>query len=1421
MYILSFVNQILSPSHRLLLVSDDFSRLEFIDHDFPVNAIGATGICFYKKNAIVAYQDGSIIILDQSLKYVSSYKSPQIKDPHSLLVIKNNLYVSSTGSNTIIQLKLSNKCEILTESIYWRYPDLPDYNYDYVHINSICYHKGSLLVSLFGLREKGEKWSNNQSGEIIDTTNNKLLATELSGPHSLCSENDKVVFCNSNSNEILALDKTVLVKEEYGYLRGLLPSQGDLLYVINSRRKLQTSNFKNFQGRIGFSETINEVTSLKKYSPKGIVSNMLDLTIAGKEIYEFKKLPAEFNYELNEKLTIKSRIIEIEKSFVSIVSEYNLNIDEMKNKYVLETESNSKLQDNLESRIISNNETITQLTEQIQYAKTETIEANEIIQLNKLSQNQLKSKNQSLTQRERSLEEENQEIKAKITKLENDNIKLTQDIDKLTYFEENLTSENQKLVRKNEELDQIIGDLNRTIEDLSKSKEELGRQKEELYNKNEQLTSQISSLYNEITEYLDELAALETNSKLQKNELLSVIDLYKGEIESLVKRNDIEVNTASELKATILQNKTKIHEIEYSNSQLKKFYLTEIGHIKDSYSWKIGYFLTRFPAFFTNFYKKGFKRVTYKAPKISKVKSGISNEFSNRNNQAIITVPPDLGSKSKIVVSINPDLKSKFGHFLKYDLIIKDTLSNSQGFISLSNRNNIITGYDFIVPSFTNNSWNIGRQEQVTFERQNLFETELVNSLDQLSSKYSNSEIIVFLYCGSINHAAIISKLAPKFESIEFRINLFWEHFNYDFIKNNIDFYTNSINAFDEKVKIYYDSEEQRDFMTSRGIPNMDVWPAFSLLNTELISDNTKLSGNIFFPGNMRRAKGFEIAVNYTNHFYSKNSSNQVIIREQINASTTKFEKSLLAKIHPQTKILKGNLSDKEFIQHLLDADIIVLPYKTEEFKSRTSGLYCDSTYLGKIIVATDGTWMANRITKFKNGVTFKEDDVASLDAAINEVYNNYSCYAKRASKAAAKWRTINSINKLTSVFATVPVVKQNIIYFPGFETQEDFENHFYRLIWYVNPVIEYIDKIYMPVKSVNDISVENCSLPSNFDSYILELLPRVSSKIELISNTKKSLEDYVKASSVILQNDIALTKRSDLDKSILKKASYNNLWRVDTSNERNEASFYSRVSMYLNPNIDKDIQSSLDTFKQWVSTINEEKVYIFGTGPSLEDAMLPKFNFDDGLCIVCNSMVKNESLLEKLKPRLIVAADPIFHAGNSSYAAAFRKDLMNTMDKYDAYFITPMRDLKLYQKNLALKYRSKIIGVPFENMINPNFDLLSNFVVKSYPNVLTMFLIPLASTIGKEVNIMGCDGKEVRDNKYFWAHHKKSQFNNKMSEIKEVHPAFFNISYEDYYENHIKQLEDMIEAGMKNNITYYNLTKSFIPILLKIQKHV
>lgn len=245
--------------------------------------------------------------------------------------------------------------------------------------------------------------------------------------------------------------------------------------------------------------------------------------------------------------------------------------------------------------------------------------------------------------------------------------------------------------------------------------------------------------------------------------------------------------------------------------------------------------------------------------------------------------------------------------------------------------------------------------------------------------------------------------------------------------------------------------------------------------------------------------------------------------------------------------------------------------------------------------------------------------------------------------------------------------------------------------------------------------------------------------------------------------------------------------------------------------------QISINNYQKMVA-INRDKKnsYCFVTGPSFD--RYKEFDYEkNSFKVICNSIVKNHQFLEYIgAPNLLVFADPVFHFSPSEYAATFRDQALLVVLKYKCYVMVPQKAMPLIIENYPL-LKEYLIGMPVKHKpfnFKINFPTQKIFFVNGTANILTLFMIPVASSFSEEVNIIGADGREKNEN-YFWKHSSSAQFDDLMQTVFTTHPSFFrDRDYEDYYEQHCNYLEKLFAYGENQKINYFSLTNSFIPAL-------
>lgn len=221
----------------------------------------------------------------------------------------------------------------------------------------------------------------------------------------------------------------------------------------------------------------------------------------------------------------------------------------------------------------------------------------------------------------------------------------------------------------------------------------------------------------------------------------------------------------------------------------------------------------------------------------------------------------------------------------------------------------------------------------------------------------------------------------------------------------------------------------------------------------------------------------------------------------------------------------------------------------------------------------------------------------------------------------------------------------------------------------------------------------------------------------------------------------------------------------------------------------------------------------VLGTGPTaseVDDATLARAD----VRILCNSAVLNDDLVDRMRPAAICFGDPVFHYGPSAYAAAFRRDLLRSVERSGALVVTPANFLQLllgHHPELA----DRVVGIA-NDAPDWQWPTPDRPQVKPSGNILTEMMLPVGLALADTVLVAGCDGRAKQET-YFWKHNPAVQYDAAlMGAVFEAHPSFFRgRSYADYYDRHCARLEDLCSAVEAKGKVVEGVTRSYMPPLL------
>lgn len=220
----------------------------------------------------------------------------------------------------------------------------------------------------------------------------------------------------------------------------------------------------------------------------------------------------------------------------------------------------------------------------------------------------------------------------------------------------------------------------------------------------------------------------------------------------------------------------------------------------------------------------------------------------------------------------------------------------------------------------------------------------------------------------------------------------------------------------------------------------------------------------------------------------------------------------------------------------------------------------------------------------------------------------------------------------------------------------------------------------------------------------------------------------------------------------------------------------------------------------------------LFGTGPSLSEIEDQDFSAD--INIVCNSILKDHVWIKRNAPLIIVAADAHFHFSYHKYAERFLQDLKFALS------VLPHASYVTFDKFAALLlkkfpgWRRRIIALPASRK-SYGVDLDREFALFPGDSVVNLFMMPIATFLGRDIAMSGFTGRGPAD-KFFWGHSERFQYSDHMEIVRQAHPAFFDRDFSGYNTKVDEDLDVRVETAraaglrvMSRTTTYYKCLAS------------
>ena len=372
---------------------------------------------------------------------------------------------------------------------------------------------------------------------------------------------------------------------------------------------------------------------------------------------------------------------------------------------------------------------------------------------------------------------------------------------------------------------------------------------------------------------------------------------------------------------------------------------------------------------------------------------------------------------------IDPDAKSWTGHYMAYNEKLSAQLGAQGVAVKVLCRKDlsreILAARPNYVPYLSTHSWEVAnRKENREFLKK--FESEILAALARVYDP-NESEALLYMYCGSLEHARILVRIQERYPWLRLNVNLFylsfqigpgylaeWRYF--------ID-WLEEVGHLGDKLTVTLPTAELRDALAASTGRTFPVAPHPSTGVSDAAYREIRLRGEtrrsgyglqVLFPSSPRLDKGYLLSVGCVS-LLGGNPGISTVIRHSPTFSTQHGLDKPLENLPPNARVIEGELTDEEFLALFAESDVVVLPYTSDAFAMRTSGLLIDAMYHRLPAVVVEGTWLANLVRRYDAGVVVDRANAESLAAAVRKIGNHLEHYQQRMEIAAADYFARNS----------------------------------------------------------------------------------------------------------------------------------------------------------------------------------------------------------------------------------------------------------------------------------------------------------------------------------------------------------------------------------------------------------------------------
>lgn len=354
---------------------------------------------------------------------------------------------------------------------------------------------------------------------------------------------------------------------------------------------------------------------------------------------------------------------------------------------------------------------------------------------------------------------------------------------------------------------------------------------------------------------------------------------------------------------------------------------------------------------------------------------------------------------TRLLVSVNPNLKREDGHFLAIDRALASSATGRDlMFATIAHRSSPhgLGGDRFpVIPCFSNG-----------FDERHLGDPRVAQSLSAFPDEFARGlaeargvldlPLTTFWYQANLEYVALDGPFVDT--TVDHHLHLFFAH-GYDLDDHRqVDHIKGLLGRAAElaNVNLSLGTKALADLWGARLGVDLPVLPsAPSLLPTAAFRPARRES-LVLCPGTSSRGKGYEDTLELVRLVVDgapEASDWELVVRDESYRLGAK-ERRLLSRAgtHAQIRLLDGPVDAAELAHLYATAGAVVLPYRPDPFALRSSGSFTDAVASGAPLVAVEGTIAGHEVSTYRFGNTYEAGSLDGLVQAIIGAATNPDC---------------------------------------------------------------------------------------------------------------------------------------------------------------------------------------------------------------------------------------------------------------------------------------------------------------------------------------------------------------------------------------------------------------------------------------------